>query len=227
MLIGSQQKLHHTFNQHFIISIQGKQVKNVTDEKLRRVQIDNNISWKQQIKKVKQTICYKIAIFRHIQKYSPPETRNLFYNLFIKPHLEYCCSVWGQCCQRDQNTLIKLQKQAAQLILNVPLMTPSRDMFWQLHLVRFDQLVQQKQAMLVYRPLHNQAPSYEKELYICTKRSGLRSRSTNKPFVPRAHQNTLRYIGPKMWNSLHPTTCCANNLTQFRMRYKMHIVNAR
>ena len=65
----------------------------------------------------------------------------------MKPHLEYGGSVWGQCCQGDQNTLIKFQKQAALLILNVPLMTPSRDMFSQLHLVRFDQLVQQKQAV--------------------------------------------------------------------------------
>ena len=147
--------------------------------------------------------------------------------MFIKQHLEYCCLVWGQCSQRDQNTLslIKLQKQAAHLILNVPLMTPSRDMFSQLHLVRFDQLVQQKQAILVYRSLHNQAPSCMKELFISTKRSGLRSRSTDKLFVPRAHQNSLRYIGPKIWNSLHPTIR-ANNLTQFKKRFKMHIINA-
>ena len=66
MLIASQQKLQHTSNQHLKVSIQGKQVTNVTDEKLLGVQIDNNRSWKQQIKKVKQTVCYKLLILRHI-----------------------------------------------------------------------------------------------------------------------------------------------------------------
>ena len=226
MLIASQQKLQHTSNQHLKVLIQGQQITNVTDEKLLGVQVDNNLSSNQQIKKVKQTVCYKLSIVRHIRKYIPPETRNLFYNLFIKPHLEYCCSVWGQCCQRDQNTLIKLQKQATHLILNVPLMTPSRDMFSQLHLVRFDQLVQQKQAILVYKSLHNQAPSYMKELFISAKRSGLHSRSTDKLFVPRAHQNSLQHIGPQIWNSLHPTIHCANNFTQFKKMFKMHMINA-
>lgn len=175
------------------------------------VQIDNSLSWKQQVQKVKRTICYKLSMLRRIRKYIPLETRILFYNLYIKPHLEYCCSVWGQCCQKDKTTLIKLQKQAARLILNVPLMTSSRDMFRQLHMFRFDQLVHQKQALLVYRSLYNQAPSYLKGLFIPAKRDGLRSSSTNKLFVPRAHQNSLRYTGPKIWNSLHPTIRCANN----------------
>ena len=165
---------------------------------------------------MKQTICYKLSILRLIQKYNPPETRSLLYNPFIKPHLEYCYSVWGQWCQWDQNTFTKLQKQAARLVLKVPLMTPSRDMFSQLHLVRFDQLVQQKQGSL--------ATSYMKELFIATKRSRLPSRSTNKLFVPREHQNSLRYTGPKIWNSLHPTIHCANNFTQFKKWFKMHII---
>ena len=57
MLIASQQKLQHTSNQHLTVSMQGKQVTNITNEKLLGFQIDNNLSLKQQIKKVKQTIC--------------------------------------------------------------------------------------------------------------------------------------------------------------------------
>ena len=89
----------HTSNQHLKVLIQGKQLSHqctVTDEKLLGVQIDNNLSWKQQIKKLKQTVCYKLSILRRIRKHILPETRNLFYNMFMKPHLEYGCSVWGQ-----------------------------------------------------------------------------------------------------------------------------------
>ena len=42
--------------------------------------------------------------------------------------------------------------------------------------------------------------------------------------VSRAPQNSLQYTGPKIWNSLHPTICCAKNLTQFKNKFRMHII---
>ena len=66
MLIAFQQKLQHTSNQHLKVLIQGEQVTNVTDEKLLGVQVDNNLSWKQQIQKVRKTVvtnCRYLGVF--------------------------------------------------------------------------------------------------------------------------------------------------------------------
>ena len=37
----------------------------------------------------------------------------------IKPYLEYCCSIWGNCSKENINIIVKLQKKAARLILDV------------------------------------------------------------------------------------------------------------
>ena len=99
------------------INLHGNTIISTKQEKLLGLLIDNYLTWHPQVKKVRQTIIFKISILRKIRKYLPTPIRILYYNYYIKPHLEYCCSVWGNCSKSDINTLIKLQKQAAHLIL--------------------------------------------------------------------------------------------------------------
>jgi putative component of membrane protein insertase Oxa1/YidC/SpoIIIJ protein YidD len=46
------------------------------------------------------------------------KTRILFYNAYILPHLDYCCSIWGDCSKYLLESLLKLQKRAARIILD-------------------------------------------------------------------------------------------------------------
>ena len=107
------------------ININGTQIKNTKQEKLLGVVIDNNLTWYSQVKKVKQTIAFKLSIFRKIRHCLPARTRILYYNYYIKPHLQYCCTISGQCNKTDIYSIIKLQKQAARLILDADKYSPS------------------------------------------------------------------------------------------------------
>ena len=126
MLLVSRQKLRSCSGSDLDVNIEGSTIHSVVNEKLLGVEVDNLLSWKEQIKKVKRAINFKISLLRRIRKYLSTETCKTFYNLHIKPHLEYCCSVWGRCSQEEQDKLIKLQKHAARLVLNSPRLTPSR-----------------------------------------------------------------------------------------------------
>ena len=95
MLMATSQKLRNTPDQNLNIKIRNKTIETVTDEKVLGVQIDNTLSWKAQIQKVRRTILYKLSVLRRIRKYLPTETRTLFYTYYIKPHLQYCCSIWA------------------------------------------------------------------------------------------------------------------------------------
>ncbi len=52
---------------------------------------------------------------------------NVLQCAYIMPHLDYCVTVWGECS--DLNKLVKLQKQAARIILDCHYLTPSKDMY--------------------------------------------------------------------------------------------------
>ena len=58
--------------------------------------------------------------------------------------------------------LIKFQKRAARLILDKPMDTPSEELFQTLGWMKFDERVNYRKAILMYKSLHNLAPTYFK-----------------------------------------------------------------
>ena len=142
------------------LNLDGTQIQNTKQEKLLGVIIDNNLTWHNQIKKVKQTIAFKLSILRKIRRYLPTTTRMLYYNYYIKPNLEYCCTIWGQCSKTDTYSIVKLQKQATRLILDADMYSPSNPLFKQLQWQTFDKIVEEKQASMVFKALNNLTPAY-------------------------------------------------------------------
>ena len=122
--------------------------------------IDNNLALHPQVKKVRQTIIFKISLLRKLRKYLPTPIRILYYNYYIKPHLEYCCSLWGNCSKSDIDTLLKLQKQTARLILETDRSAPSAPLFSQRQWQTFDQITRERQAFMVFKATNNKAPSH-------------------------------------------------------------------
>ena len=68
---------------------------------------------------------YKLFLLKRIRHFLPKDTRILFDNFYIKPYLEYCCSIWGNCSKENINIIVKLQKRAARLISDADFFTPS------------------------------------------------------------------------------------------------------
>ena len=234
MLITTKQKLKSIQNSANCLKIQtqGQQIEQITSERLLGVQIDNSLTWDDQVKKVKRTVLFKISLLRKIKKYLPLDIRKMFYNYYIKPHLDYCASVWGETSQKNLMKITKLQKQAARLILDKPRYiqssdntyhyTRSKDMFDTLKWKSFPDNVQFQKALLIYKSLNNLAPPYMKEMFCYAKdmdRRGLRSSSSNKLYVTRAHQKSIRCSGPKVWNSLQPAVRNAKSVNQFKKLY--------
>ena len=225
MLITSRHKSYRLTEaqRDLNINLHGNKIISTKQEKLLGILIDNNLAWHPQVKKVRQTIIFKISILRKIRKYLPTPIRILYYNYYIKPHLEYCCSVWGNCSKSDIDTLIKLQKQAARLILETDRYAPSAPLFSQLRWQTFDQITRERQAFMVFKATNNKTPSYITNMFqsacINTQHS-LRSKTNNKLHIPKAHSKSLRYTGPKIWNSLSNKIRKAKTSNQFRTEYK-------
>lgn len=229
MLIASQQKLRSITNSDdcLNITVQGTHIEQVTSEKMLGVLIDNSLTWNQQVQKVKKTVLFKIHILRKIKKYLPLNIRKMFYNYYIKPHLDYCCSVWGETSKKNHIILTKLQKQAARLILDKVLdrenSTPSAEMFENLQWNNFTKNVAYQQTLLVYKSVNNLAPPYMKNMFKFTQDTGrpsLRSKSSRNLFIPRAHSKSIRCLGPKLWNKLGIDIKNAKSVRCFKTLYK-------
>ncbi len=226
MLLGTKQKLKTIPNSSncLNIEIKGKQITQVKIERLLGVQIDNSLTWDQQILKVKRTILFKLSILRKIKRYLPLDIRKMFYSYYIKPHIHYCASVWGHTSKKNQTKILKLQKQAARLILDKDYTTPSSEMFQMLNWCTFPDIILFQQGLLVFKSLNNLTPSYMRNMFEYIKDKSnhnqtLRSASSNKLYLPKAHHKTIRSSGPRIWNSLQVQTRNAKDVKQFKQLY--------
>ena len=130
--------------------------------------------------------------------------------------------MWGTAFKKDINTLIKLQKMAARLILDVDYTVPSTELFKILKWIPIDKNVRFHQATLVYKALNDMTPSYMTDMFTSSSETApfsLRSVSNNELFIPRTHRKSLRCLGPKVWKLSSTHSCKASTLSQFKKSY--------
>ena len=131
MLCASWQRLLHTdINDTSLnIELEGNKIPCVSTTKLLGVHFDQHLSWNEHIKHVHKKIRSNLYLLKQIKKYLPIDARKLFFNSYVLPHFDYCCTVWGNCSKTALSKLVKLQKRAARLILNTDYNTRSRELF--------------------------------------------------------------------------------------------------
>ena len=204
------------------IKINDISIEEVDLTKLLGITISNTLSWDRQVGQVKKCASYRLSLLRKIRKYLPFETRILFYNYYVKPTIEYCSSIWGNCSKHNTLQVIKIQKKAARLILDVDPLTPSKLMFQKLQWLPFDEIVKFKQSCLVFKAVNGDAPPYIQNMFINARdhtEYTLRSSTNSKLFVPRTHHNSLSYTGVAVWNTLPENVKSAETFDQFKKFY--------
>ena len=111
---------------------------------------------------------------------------------------------------------------AAHVILGVDYTVPSIELFKILKWLPFDKNVQFRQGTLVYKALNDMTPNYMTDMLTRSSETApfsLRSVSHKKLFIPRTHRKSLRFSGPKVWDSSSTNSREASTLSQFRKSY--------
>ena len=152
--------------------------------------------------------------------------RTLFYNAYILPHLDYCCTIWGNSSAASMESMIKFQKRAARLILDKDLETPSAELFAELKWLTFPERVKFQKAVMMFKTMNNLNPPYIKNLFKFKNEihdRSLRSASDNMLYVPKPkcelYRNSLAYSGSKIWNSIPQDVKNSSSVAIFKNRY--------
>ena len=137
------------------LAIKGEQIQIFESEKLLGVHINNSLTWTSHIEATLKKCNSLLFLLNRIKQYLNVPTRKLFYNAYILPHLDYCCSIWGNANSELINSVVKFQKRAARSILDKPLEIPSKELFTELKWMMFPESVVYQKAILMYNVMHN------------------------------------------------------------------------
>ena len=119
VLIGTSQRLSRCQSDLEIV-INNHKIECSEYEKLLGIQIDKCLSFVKHSDYVCKKLTSKISLLCKINQYLPLETRKLYYNAYILPVVDYCLTVWGSASKYQLDRILKLQKRATRIILDMP-----------------------------------------------------------------------------------------------------------
>ena len=134
----------------------------------------------------------------------------LFYNAYIRPHIEYCSAIWGNSTNLNIKKMTKLQRRACKLILGSEY-SHLDEACNHLRILSFNESVFLNKAKMMYKIANNIAPSYVINLFQMRNSSddtisSLRSVTNRNFLIPKPKlnlfKNSLSYSGAIIWNSI-------------------------
>ena len=93
-------------------------LKQLSSQKLLGVTIDQKLSFDDHIDKLCNKLCQRIAVLSKIKRFLHLEQRKAFYNAMIKQTMLYASNVWSACFIGNLQSVFRLQKRSARIILD-------------------------------------------------------------------------------------------------------------
>ena len=116
------------------------------------------MSWDEHVKAIRNKITKNLYLLQQIKSFLPVIARKLFVNSYILPHIDYCCVIWGNFSITPVQSLEKLLKKSARLILDEVLdrqnTTPSHVLYTNLRWMSIPERISYHRAVQVYKCLN-------------------------------------------------------------------------
>ena len=224
MLITTHQKLSRLPKTTLNCKIGQTALDSVSEECLLGVVVDQHLNWKSNTNSIYKKVNSRIALLRRIKCYLPLSTRRTYYNAYILPHLDYCCSAWGTSANIYK--LFKLQKRAVRIMMDSDYNYPTKELFRYLHIMPLPDRIKYKNMCLVFKSLKHMVPSYMTDMFrfVNQRHSRVtRASSQNMLDVPRAKlnvfKNTWSIQSAIEWNKLKIEVKSSETLVSFKSCY--------
>lgn len=118
--MGTRQKLSRCEECALSLWLDDRQLEQTQEERLLGLVIDPSVSWSSHVTKLRKKLLKRVAVLARIKKFLPVKYRIILFNASIKPILEYCVSVWGNCNAGLLDDIFKVQKRCARIIFDAP-----------------------------------------------------------------------------------------------------------
>lgn len=211
MLITSRQKRTIMKDKNLLLSYNDVELKLTSNEKVLGVHIEDNLLWNDHFLYISKKLSSYLWLLTQIKTSLSIEDKLLFYNAYIRPHLDYCCAVWGNTTHFNVQKLTRLQRRACKIILGNEYLH-LEDARKRLKILSFDESVFLHKAKIMYKVANNTAPSYLTDLFQMRNISSndtllnLRSVSNRHFLIPKPKinlfKNSFSYSGAIIWNSI-------------------------
>ena len=102
------------------LTLNGRDIKQVSETKFLGVIIDENLSWQPHIDSVSRKLASCVGALYRVQDFVPKALHKQLYHALFESHLTYCISVWGGQSFSTLNKLFTIQKRCVRMLFSNP-----------------------------------------------------------------------------------------------------------
>ena len=182
--------------------------------------IDNLLTFNKQIANLCKKAASQLKVLKRLSKSMDHTERKLFMQAFTLSNFNYCTLIWHFCSESNTAKIKKIQERALRLVLDDHI----SDYPTLLGKSAIDPLKTKRIKTLateIYKTIYSINPNCMKEIFKMNESQNYSFRSHNVLKVGRFNtvkcgKNSLRTLGPQIWNSLPNEYKTAGNLNQLK-----------
>ena len=225
MVFGNKRNL-----KNICVTINSITIDRVYETKFLGVYIDEHLNWKCHIKYLQTKLSRCIGIlYKASFVISKLYLRKLYCALFL-PYIMYCCEIWGNTYKTNLNCIVVLQKKIIRIISKKKLNEHTTELFHDLKLLKFTDVVELKTAVTMYLAHNNSLPSKIQQLFVFVNNDQrhyeTRQVKIFKDITPRTTKKEmcLSVRGINLWNKMNAEFINVCKLNIFKRKYKLMLL---
>ena len=215
--------------QHDGVKLNNSSIECVESTKFLGVILDVNISWNDQINKVKGKVSKGIGIICKARKVFDMSALLTLYNSLILPHLVYCIEIWGMAADVYLSCLVKTQKKIVRIMRSASSRTPSNPLFQEFEILPLNYLYKYKIILFMFKFIKGMLPDVFNQLF--KRNSDVVSRITRQRFkltMPRCksalYKKCIVIKGVTMWNDVDTKLDHLCSIHTFKIKLKYFLL---
>ena len=176
------------------------------------VVIDSTLSWNLHIDYLIKKLNSRMCFLKRAKAYLTFACKEMLYNALIKPILEYCCMVCGNCTADNLQRVLRLQKRCARLILDADTHENSVKLFNKLDWLPIDDIIRIKKLCMLHKINQGHCPAFFNNYIECISNT---HNCNNNKTTPACKKNSdLR--------TFHSSACCLWNTLDAKLGLLSH-----
>ena len=203
------------------ISINNHNLENLNEAKYLGVIIDSKLKYDKHIAFISEKVSKSIGVIFKLSKLKIPSTvlKQVYYSLIYSMFNYNICSYAGTYVTHT-NRLFMLQKRVLRIINNAAYLAHTDILFFENNILKFHDIYKLNIALYMY-------DTWQSGQFHRTHTYGTRNRNELLPFQARltVTKNSLRVIGPNIWNSIPPEIQNLTTRSSFKFNFKKYLLS--
>ena len=154
MTIATRQK-HQLSPLPLDLVLNGAKIYQVSEHRLLGITIDNKLRWDSHTDNVCKTVSRRVFLLSKLRYIVDINTRKLFFNAHIKPHIDFASVVLDGCSDVLKKKLNSLHRRAVKLIFPDTTLTTDQKLK-EMRIMSLQKELEYNKGLFVYRVLSNE-----------------------------------------------------------------------